>query len=147
MPSRKIEDCEKRLRDAWPTIKAKFEFKFEGWLIEIDSTHRTPEEQFELFKTGRHKLDSGYWEKIEGKPVVTNCDGTTKRSKHNYYPSKAFDVKIKNPQKDYTWNYALPQWAFLKDLALLTDLTHGSEFKSFDNGPKMPPGDWPHFQV
>jgi peptidoglycan L-alanyl-D-glutamate endopeptidase CwlK len=53
--------------------------------------HRTPEEQLELFKNGR-ALINGSWVITERDKVVTNCDGYSKKSKHNYYPSKAVDV-------------------------------------------------------
>lgn len=50
---------------------------------------RTPEEQFELFKQGR-KLVNGKWEKTGS--TVTNIDGKTTKSMHNYIPSKAVDI-------------------------------------------------------
>ena len=51
--------------------------------------HRSPEEQFELFKKGR-TFTNGSWVKTGS--VVTNLDGTVKKSKHNYYPSHAVDI-------------------------------------------------------
>lgn len=53
--------------------------------------HRTKEEQFELFRQGRSLVD-GWWKITEPKKVVTNFDGKVKKSKHNYYPSKAIDI-------------------------------------------------------
>lgn len=53
--------------------------------------HRTPEEQLELFKNGRTLVD-GSWVITERDKVVTNCDGYSKKSKHNHFPSKAVDV-------------------------------------------------------
>lgn len=44
--------------------------------------HRSPEEQNDLYQIGRTKPGA----------KVTNIDGYTKKSKHNYYPSKAVDV-------------------------------------------------------
>lgn len=51
--------------------------------------HRTSEEQMELFKVGRAK-ENGQWV-VVGK-TVTNLDGKSKLSKHNYSPSKAIDI-------------------------------------------------------
>lgn len=50
---------------------------------------RTAAEQFELYKQGR-KLVNGVWTKVG--PTVTNLDGITKKSNHNYSPSKAVDL-------------------------------------------------------
>ena len=50
---------------------------------------RTPDEQFELFKQGR-ELKYGKWVKVGA--TVTNIDGKTKKSMHNYSPSKAVDI-------------------------------------------------------
>jgi len=53
--------------------------------------NRTAEEQFELFKQGR-EFKNGVWIKTGKQPTVTNCDGITILSNHNYSPSKAVDV-------------------------------------------------------
>lgn len=50
---------------------------------------RTPEEQFELFKQGR-ELKDGKWIKVGS--TVTNIDGKTVKSEHNYTPSRAIDI-------------------------------------------------------
>jgi len=51
--------------------------------------HRTTKEQFELFRQGRD-LVGGEWVKT-GK-TVTNLDGKSKLSEHNYLPSRAIDI-------------------------------------------------------
>lgn len=83
----------KRSKDNLATADIKLQQLFNAVIEEFDCTviygHRTPEEQFELFKKGREKKD-GWWVKT-GK-TVTNLDGNIKKSKHNYYPSKAVDV-------------------------------------------------------
>lgn len=58
----------------------------------ITHGYRTPEQQFELFKQGRELID-GKWSKT-GK-TVTARDGFKYKSKHNYYPSLAFDIAIR----------------------------------------------------
>lgn len=83
----------KRSLDNLATAEEKLQVLFNAVIKETDCTviygHRTPEEQFELFKQGREKKD-GWWVKV-GK-TVTNLDGNIKKSKHNYFPSKAVDV-------------------------------------------------------
>lgn len=75
------------------TAEPKLQQLFNAVIEEIDCTviygHRTPEEQFELFKKGRERKD-GWWVKVGA--TVTNLDGNIKKSKHNYLPSKAVDV-------------------------------------------------------
>ena len=83
----------KRSLNNLATAEEKLQVLFNEVIKEVDCTviygHRTPEEQFELFKQGREKKD-GWWVKV-GK-TVTNLDGSIKKSKHNYFPSKAVDV-------------------------------------------------------
>lgn len=57
----------------------------------ITHGYRTPEQQFELYKKGRELID-GKWVKT-GK-TVTGRDGFRIKSKHNYYPSLAFDIAV-----------------------------------------------------
>ena len=57
----------------------------------IINGYRTPDEQFELFKQGR-TLKSGKWVKTGN--IVTYLDGFIKKSKHNEWPSLAFDIGI-----------------------------------------------------
>ena len=83
----------KRSKGNLATADTKLQQLFNAVIEEFDCTviygHRTPEEQFELFKKGRERRD-GWWVKVG--PTVTNLDGLNKKSKHNYFPSKAVDV-------------------------------------------------------
>ena len=83
----------KRSKGNLATADTKLQQLFNAVIEEFDCTviygHRTPEEQFELFKKGRERKD-GWWVKVG--PTVTNLDGLNKKSKHNYFPSKAVDV-------------------------------------------------------
>jgi len=53
--------------------------------------HRSPELQLDLFKQGRKQDSSGKWIIVDKSKVVTYCDGTSNKSDHNYYPSRAID--------------------------------------------------------
>jgi peptidoglycan L-alanyl-D-glutamate endopeptidase CwlK len=53
--------------------------------------YRTPEFQLSLFKQGRELID-GIWRIVDKDKIVTYCDGTIKKSNHNYSPSRAIDA-------------------------------------------------------
>ncbi len=62
-----------------------------GCKAKMVSAHRTPNDQFNLFKQGR-LFRNGSWVKVG--PVVTHLDGFVKVSRHNNLPCTAFDVGI-----------------------------------------------------
>ena len=133
----------KRSKGNLATADEKLQLLFNEVIKEIDCTiicgHRTPEEQFELFKKGREKVD-GWWTVIDKSKVVTNLDGTTKTSRHNYYPSKAVDV-VPYP---LDWNdidsfKLLASVVKRKALELGIDVEWGGDWKSFK--------DYPHWQI
>lgn len=84
----------KRSKDNLSTAHEKLQRVMNRAIKKYDFTviygHRTPEEQFELFKKGRELQSDGTWKKVGS--VVTNIDGKSKKSKHNYLPSLAVDV-------------------------------------------------------
>src|ERR1051326_7042218 len=89
------------LRERWPKLAGIFKADT-GNSLELLFVHRTPEEQLGLFKKGREilSIDSiGYVTSrvTDSKSVVTDCDGFGKRSQHNYFPSRAIDVCVKEP--------------------------------------------------
>jgi len=65
-------------------IVRQFESLHSGRSAIITCTHRSPEEQRELYAQGRTKPGL----------VVTTRDGVTSPSKHNVYPSKALDFAV-----------------------------------------------------
>lgn len=146
LDSKDIKDCEEALQLAWPKIKAEFEKQFKDWEISLECTHRTPERQFELFKLGRWlNPKTKVWEVNDTSKKVTNCDGWEKLSKHNHYPSKAFDVKIRTPEHDITWGlydergFVVEHWAALPKLASKHGLVNGGTWTTIV--------DYPHFEV
>lgn len=133
----------KRSKDNLVTADEKLQLLFNEVIKEIDCTviygYRTPEEQFELFKKGRERID-GWWTITDKSKVVTNLDGTTKKSRHNYYPSKAVDV-VPYP---LDWNdidsfKLLASVVKRKALELGIDVEWGGDWKSFK--------DYPHWQI
>ena len=85
----------KRSRDNLSTASENLQRLFNEVIKEIDCTvicgHRSPEEQFELYKKGRVNKDFK-WIVVDKSKVVTNIDGRAKKSNHNYLPSRAVDV-------------------------------------------------------
>lgn len=146
MPSRDIKDCCTHLQKAWPLIKGEFETQLLGWEISLECTHRTPEEQFQLYQQGRNiNIKTNKWEITDSTQIVTNCDGTNKVSKHNFYPAQAFDIKLRTPGRDITYKlrdkatgFVYDHWALLPVLAEKHDLVNGGVWKMLQ--------DWPHFQ-
>lgn len=90
MPSKNIKDLVPQLQLAFTAIKQRFEDANPGYEIRLICSHRTPEEQQELFRQGRDK-DGHVLRRSE---VVTYCDGVKLKSKHNRLPSEAFDVGV-----------------------------------------------------
>lgn len=133
----------KRSLNNLATADEKLQLLFNEVIKEIDCTviygHRTPEEQFELFKKGRERID-GWWQVVDKSKVVTNLDGTIKKSKHNYYPSKAVDV-VPYP---LDWNdidsfKLLASVVKRKAMELGIDVEWGGDWTSFK--------DYPHWQI
>lgn len=147
MASNKITDCIPELQKAWPRLKAEFESMFPGWTMKLTYTHRTPEEQFEIYKEGRiYNYKTKEWDRKtyftndgreQYESVLTFCDGTKRLSGHNYYPAKAFDVALQKPDKDFEWDDAKPQWRVLPSL--------GEAYGLKNLGPAI--GDWCHFEL
>lgn len=63
----------------------------DGYSAKLVSAHRTPDDQFKLFKQGRI-FSNGSW--VKTGPVVTYLDGFVKCSRHNNLPCTAFDTGI-----------------------------------------------------
>lgn len=79
-----------KLKTCHPDIQKVMHEAIKHFDFTVIYGHRTPEEQFELYKQGRRLDSSGKWVKV-GK-TVTNLDGKSKKSNHNYSPSRAVDI-------------------------------------------------------
>jgi peptidoglycan LD-endopeptidase CwlK len=81
-----------KLHTCVPTLQIVMSYVIRKFDNSIIHGQRTPEFQFELFQKGR-KLIGGVWVVVNEKEVVTNCDGTKIKSRHNKEPlSEAVDA-------------------------------------------------------
>ncbi len=90
MPAYSV-NSKRALSTAHDDLQTLFNFIIEFVDCSVVFGHRTPDEQFDLWKKGRTKVN-GYWEVADKSKVVTNCDGHDVKSDHNHFPSKAVDV-------------------------------------------------------
>lgn len=127
MPSRKIQDCVEALQVAWADASKTFA-QLHPDLPQpfLTCTHRTEAEQLELYAQGRTKPG----------PKVTQLK---KGSKHNAYPSLAFDIAFKNKEGKLDWSPKL-----FKAFADIVANKHPS-VEWGGNWSKFK--DLPHFQV
>ena len=65
----------------------------QGITARVISMHRTPAEQFELFKQGR-AFQNGKWATINKSKIVTSKDGFVNLSRHNTLPCTAMDLGL-----------------------------------------------------
>lgn len=72
----------------------------------VISTYRTPVEQFELYKQGRtFRASTSTW--VKTGTTVTNIDGFSKLSNHNYLPCHALDIGLFQVQNILVIRYTI----------------------------------------
>lgn len=129
----KLETCHPDLR-----ILAKEAIKDSPYDFGISYGHRSAKEQKELYDKGRATKGN----------IVTYCDGIIKKSKHNYYPSLAFDI-ICYVNGKITWENSVyvevgthimevAEKLFEED-KISNRISWGGSWHRFK--------DWPHFQI
>jgi hypothetical protein len=104
-----------------------------GWTAKIVSGHRTPEDQFEIYKEGRD-FQNGSWVKVG--TTFTNLDGYVKKSYHNRLPSMALDIGLFKPNGEY-----------LKKGPEETTVNAGASAFDFEWGGDWSSPDFPHIQM
>jgi len=132
--SRKLSDAEHDLQTAFRLIREYYRAKNPGHTLVLTDVYRHPKKQRALYAQGRTK---------PGK-IVTYVDGFTMIGKHNYYPSRAIDVAVKNASTGkITWENKMykPLGAIVKRVQRETGikLTWGGNWKK--------PVDMPHIEV
>lgn len=100
LESRDLLDCEPELVRRYLLVKEAYAFKTGRTLFET-CTWRSSQRQQDLYQQGRRG--------VAGEKTVTQIDGITKRSRHNFYPSQAIDVCVDSdpgPGKHAVWDRA-----------------------------------------
>jgi hypothetical protein len=127
------------LHAALPDILAEIKKNLPtGWNTGVDSqgVHRTPNEQFEIFKKGR-RFDSatGEFVKIQGETTFTPLDGFKRKSRHNFLGAQAVDIILFKP--DGSILKAGPEEKQIAKGADKFGLTWGGRFKSSQDMPHI----------
>ena len=72
MPSTNLADAHLMLRDKWPKIQAEYELAHPDRTLILTCTHRSPQEQAELWKIGRMLDDAGNVTAVDRKSTRLN---------------------------------------------------------------------------
>lgn len=118
-----------RLSKILEAINAKLPSGHQAKLV---SAHRTPDDQFKLFKQGR-VFRNGSWVKVGA--VVTHLDGFVKTSRHNNLPCTAMDIGIFNGN------------SYLGDSPLYKHVKEGTKFGLDWGGNWTRFKDFPHLEM
>ena len=128
MPSRDLKDLDSKLVNAYNLAKGIYANRFPNEPQPfITCTHRSNEEQNQLYALGRT---------VKGK-IVTNAKAG--QSKHNSYPSKAFDIAFIGLDKKLNWNKKY--FKMFADIVKEVEpsIVWGGNFKSIPDAP--------HFEI
>lgn len=126
MSSRSLSDADPALVERYLLLAEDFAREQVPASLIVTCTFRSVDEQAVLYAQGRTH---------PGK-VVTNADGITRLSAHNYYPSRAIDVAVVI-DGEVVWREAL--YEPLLALAKRHGLISGGSWKTFK--------DWPHIEM
>jgi peptidoglycan L-alanyl-D-glutamate endopeptidase CwlK len=103
-----------------------------GISVRVISIHRTPSEQFEIFKKGRSFI-GGKW--IVVGTTFTKIDGIATKSRHNYLPSTAVDFGLFDAQGKYLGES--PHYNWIGEGAKVAGLTWGGNWTGFVDKPHI----------
>lgn len=123
MASTRLLDAEPALQLAYACLLADFRDMTGNDLL-LTCTHRSVEEQQKLYAQGRTTVGQR----------VTNVDGVTQLSNHNYTPARAVDVAVVVHGK-VSWSPA--DYAPLGELAKRYGLVWGGSWRSFKDYPHL----------
>jgi len=125
MISRDFKTGHDELIRRFVALAAAYKRMFPHRDIIVTCVYRNPIEQERLYKQGRFGNPG---------PIVTNCDGRTKKSKHNVFPSRALDCAILEGGKAI-WREEVfwPLGALAKECGLVW----GGSWTSFQDPPHL----------
>jgi peptidoglycan L-alanyl-D-glutamate endopeptidase CwlK len=106
-----------------------------GFTCKMVSGHRTPAEQFDLYKQGR-SFKNGNWVKDSSKGgIVTNINGITKLSNHNYLPCVSIDMGVFDANGKYLSD--AKHYKHVKEGAKLLQADWGGDWATFKDTPHI----------
>lgn len=106
-----------------------------GYVCKVISGHRTPEEQFELFKKGRRYVNGNWVKDSSNGRVVTNINGISTMSNHNYLPCLSIDIGIFDNKGKYVQSDSLYRHVVHGANAINADW--GGNWRSFKDKPHI----------
>ena len=134
--NKKLYTCHQDLQQGFYTIREAVRTNHPGYDAKIIFGHRTPAEQFEMFKRGRELLplsSGGYqWTGIEGEKTVTGADGYRVLSAHNSMPSMAMDLVVLDSKGRAVWDSQF--YLAIVTSAKLCGFGSGGDFRMKDYG-------------
>lgn len=144
MASRKVEDLDVRLQNAWKQSVLKWNNK-NGLIPFLTCTERTPEEQNEEWAKGRTKQNGAANAKNVMGKTVTNARAY--QSPHNFTPAQAFDFAF---QKSDGKGHMVAEWndtkSYSEFIALILEadktLVSGATFKGLVDADHIETPDW-----
>lgn len=126
MSSRSLSDADPTLAEKYLLLAEDFAREQVPASLVVTCTFRSCDEQAVLYASGR----------VHPGKIVTNADGITNLSAHNYFPSRAIDVAVMLDGK-IAWREDL--YHPLAELAARHGLVSGGSWKTFK--------DWPHIEL
>ncbi len=126
MSSRSLADAHSALVERYLLLAEDFAREQVPASLVVTCTFRSVDEQAVLYAQGR----------VHPGKIVTNADGITNLSAHNYYPARAIDVAVMLDGK-IVWREDL--YHPLVELAKRHGLVSGGSWKTFK--------DWPHIEM
>lgn len=109
-----------------------------GMTATVISMHRTPAEQFELFKQGR-AFEGGKWVVVDRSKVVTGKDGFVSASRHNNLPCTAMDLGLftKNNEGKQIYLPESPHYKKIGPVAARLGLDWGGNWTTLVDQPHV----------
>ena len=124
MASRFLGDAASALQEAWLKILNDYNSHNPGKALIITCTYRSEDEQKTLYAQGRTKPGA----------IITYADGDSKKSNHNYYPSRAMDFAVMIGGK-ITWDYK--EYNVVGELAVKHGMVWGGDWERFKDRPHI----------
>lgn len=129
LESRDLAHCHPELRRRYEALRHDFFIETGRQLFET-CTWRSSTRQQDLYRVGRRG--------VAGEKILTQIDGVTKRSRHNYFPAQALDCCVDTdpgPGKHPVWDEAA--YAPLGPLCERHGLIWGGAWQKFKDYPHV----------